>query len=548
MMRNLTQRVLLIAAVTLLAAACGTLAGYRLAHEIAVRTAESWLDQYAGRLMADGEASSAELRTTLAAVSASQYRSCSHAEIDYFRTLIFESEYLKDAGRMRDGRILCSAALAPTAVPQRQFKPDYTQQDGTVLFKDLAPYRNADLTVLTLQLGDFYVAFTPYTRMHLEALPMHFAETATDAPTQRTGRLLGESPAADVPLFTTDGQTRVGEALYATRCSIRFFDCVTAYTSIPEVVAVNRGKFTGCVVLCGLVGALFGLAFSLLYRRNKSTEQQLRRAIRSDKLRVVYQPIVELPSGRIVGAEALVRWIDEDGKTVGPDVFVRMAEERGFVGEITRLVLRHVLRDFGATLRNRPEFRVSINVAAADLSDPEFLPMLDRSLEQAAVPARSLAIEITESSTANYQVAIETILRLRHRGHSVHIDDFGTGYSSLSYLLYLNVDCIKVDQAFTKAIGTESVTVAILPQILAMAEALKLGVVAEGVENEKQANYFSGAAREIHGQGWLFGRPVAFQEFIQLLEEQRLKERAKAGSLSSMSKAELIQVPQRITA
>jgi sensor c-di-GMP phosphodiesterase-like protein len=205
---------------------------------------------------------------------------------------------------------------------------------------------------------------------------------------------------------------------------------------------------------------------------------------------------------------------------VGPDVFIKIAEARGFVTSITKLVIRRALRDFGETLRSRPEFRLSVNVTAQDLCDPAFLPMLDEAVKKAKIQAKSLAIEITESSTANRVEAMETIRELRWRGHSIHIDDFGTGYSSLSYLLYLNVDTIKVDQAFTKAIGTESVTVAILPQILAMAESLNMGVVAEGVETEHQANYFSGSGREIHGQGWFFGRPMSAEEFHLLLMEQ----------------------------
>ena len=102
-------------------------------------------------------------------------------------------------------------------------------------------------------------------------------------------------------------------------------------------------------------------------------QQQLRRAIRRDKLTVVYQPIVDLGSGRIVGAEALARWTDEEGNAVGPDVFVRAAEKYGFVGEITRLVLRHILQELGPMLRARPDFCVSINVTSEDLADPGFL-------------------------------------------------------------------------------------------------------------------------------------------------------------------------------
>ena len=249
--------------------------------------------------------------------------------------------------------------------------------------------------------------------------------------------------------------------------------------------------------------------------------QQLRRAIRMDKLEVFYQPLVSLVDRRILGAEALVRWTDEDRVAVGPDVFVRLAEERGFVGEITQLVLLHALRDFGETLRSAQAFRLSINVAAADLADVDFLPQLDGALSQAAIPARKLAIEITEGSTVKKKVAIEAIKSLRQRGHSVHIDDFGTGYSSLAYLQDLSVDVIKIDRTFTQAVGTGAATATIVPQILAMAAALRLEVIVEGIETELQAQYFSDCGQPVLAQGWLFGRAVPFAQFREMYPDHR---------------------------
>ena len=255
------------------------------------------------------------------------------------------------------------------------------------------------------------------------------------------------------------------------------FDFRLARASITEVLGVGENHADH--------------PFSIhLYRRNRRMDHQLRRAIQGDRLRVVYQPIVNLASGEIVGAEALARWTDEEGFVVGPDVFVKIAEERGFVGEITRLVVRHVLRDFAVTLRAHPDFRISINMAAADLGDPRFLPMLEQSLDRAGVSAASLVIEITERSTALHEVALEAIRHLRRQGHGVHIDDFGTGYSSLSYLHDLSVDAIKIDRSFTRSIGTEAATVSILPQILAMAEKLHLQVIVEGIETSQQAALF----------------------------------------------------------
>jgi sensor c-di-GMP phosphodiesterase-like protein len=200
-------------------------------------------------------------------------------------------------------------------------------------------------------------------------------------------------------------------------------------------------------------------------------------------------------------------------------------------------VVRRALRDFGETLRTNADFRLSVNVTAPDLADRAFLPMLDEAVKRARISPKSLVIEITESSTANRVEAMETIRELRRRGHSIHIDDFGTGYSSLSYLLYLNVDKIKVDKAFTKAIGTDSVTVAILPQILAMAESLHMGVVAEGVETQQQANYFSGWGGRIDGQGWFYGRPVPAEEFHRLLAAGRGKARLEVNEAAEIELA-----------
>ena len=537
-MRTLRKRVQLTLLVAAIAVAAGSVAGYLLVRAVTVRVTEIRLEQYAGRIIADGEASSAELRTVLAAVGASGHPPCSAAEIGYFRNLIFESDFLKDAGRMLDGKVECSAALGRLSKPQRQSDPDLTQQDGSQIYKNLAPYQNGNLTVITLQLDNSFVVFTPYTRLHLEPSPMHYSETATDAPTLKTVRLLGEPSGASVPVLTTEGIARGGDHLYATRCSIRFFSCVTAFTTIPEAVQANRTKFIGGIALAGLFSGLFAVLTSLLYRRNKSIEQQLRRAIARDKLRVFYQPIVHLASRRIVGAEALARWTNEESVAIGPDVFIKIAEQSGFVGAITKLVLRHALRDLGTTLRERPEFRLSINVAADDLSDPEFLPMVESSIEQEAVSAQSLAIEITEGSTVRRDVAIEAICRLRQRGHSVHIDDFGTGYSSLAYLHDLSVDAIKIDRAFTQAIGTEAVTIAILPQILALASALNLRVIVEGVETEEQAGYFAQRDDSVFVQGWLFGRPMPATEFRRLLDADVRKgvvsEDAPERSVSAM--------------
>jgi len=523
MIPNLKKRLIVSILTIATAAICGTLFGYLLARAFLVQVTEAKLDQYATRIVADGDAYSSELRTVLAAADASQQSSCSDAEIEYFRALIFESDFIKDAGRIHDGNINCSAALGrPNKVSGRSTSA-FTQQDGTQIYRSLAPYNDLGLTILGLQSGNFFVAFTPHSRIHLEPAPLHFFKTKTDINFHKSDLLMSDQPLTDMPMLTSEGQGRVRNYFYATRCSIRFFKCVTAYAAIPEIIQAHRTKYYGCITLCGLAGALFGVFLSLLYRHNRSLEQQLRRSIRDQKIEVAYQPIVDLKNRRIVGAEALARWRDEEGNQVSPEIFIRIAEEHGFIGEITKLMVHKVLHECNDILRVPSGPRISVNAAAEDLSDPGFLPMLEQSINQSGVSPSRLAIEITEGSTARHEIALITIHQLRQRGHAVLIDDFGTGYSSLAYLHELSVDAIKIDRSFTQAVGTDSAVVAILPQILSMVRALDLQVIVEGIETVQQAAYFTSVGGRTYGQGWLFGRPVPAEDFRSLIINMELK-------------------------
>lgn len=521
MMRTLKKRLAVSVVFTLVAAAGGLGGGYLLGRAVTIRITAGKLRQDASRILIKLDTISIEFHAVLAAINASKYPFCSEANVAEIRKLILHSEFLKDAGRVRDGRIECTASLPRQDLPDTHFKVDLTQEDGTKVFRQLPMYVTGNQSMMASQQGDSFVVFSPYLRDFLGAISMHYTVTLTDSASRKASEVGWDRSALGGAITGKDGQGQVGDVLYSTRCSPKAEACITAFVPIPEAMRANRSLLIGYIALGGVAGICFRFLLSLIYRRNRSVEHQLRRAIRNDKLRLVYQPIVDLASRRIVGAEALLRWTNEENLAVAPNVFVRLAEERHFVGAITEIVMRHALRDFGTLLCSHPKFRLSINLAAADLADPAFLPRLSAQLERTGVAASSLALEITESSTARYRAAMETIVSLRQRGHSVHIDDFGTGYSSLSYLHDLSVDAIKIDQSFTRAIGTGAVILAILPPILAMAEALNLQVIVEGVETEQQADYFSGSHRPVLAQGWLFGRPVPAAEFHRLLAEDQ---------------------------
>jgi sensor c-di-GMP phosphodiesterase-like protein len=529
MMSSFKQRRLLLLVTTLVAAACGMVVIFAFEIGVLLESAENKLGQDDVHLLTELGSILDESHTVLMAMNASRDTFCSDAEITYFRRLIFNSEYLRDAGRMRDSRIECSTALGRENLPVTPFEPAVSLPDGSMIYRDISPYQSHKEYTFGEQLGDSYVVPDPREISRMDSINPNRSLTVMDAVHHQL-----RHPGRSLPLQAgivsdRNWQGKAGNLLLATRCDLIHQVCITTYITIPTLLNAGRGQLIGYTLLGGVIGALFGLVCALYYGRSQSMVNQLRRAIARDELRVAYQPIVNLASRKIIGAEALVGWTDEEGFVIGPDIFVKLAEERGFVDSITELVVRHALQEFKETLRGSGEFRLSINVTAADLADAKFVPMLERAVKQAEVPSRSLAIEITESSTARNKIAKETIAQLRQQGYSVHIDDFGTGYSSLAYLHELSVDAIKIDIAFTRAIGTGSALVSILPQLIGITQALNLEMIVEGVETEEQAEYFAHASGQTLAQGWLFGRPIPAGDFHRRLAEDKLNARVQAA-------------------
>lgn len=501
--RFITRRLVLIGL-----ASSGAALGCVLGCTFALLAARNSLEHAAGAAAARQNAALAEAHRVLRDMQASHSGYCSDAELASFRLLVFRSEHLKDAGRIRSDRIDCSAASGRRPLDAGPFKADFRLQDGAFAYRSLGSRQIRGLRGAALRLGSAYVVFGA------EPSPAPGPIATTLAITMKDRAALARKAATAPPDYmTADSTGQFGGTLYATRCTDPAFSCVTATTTVFDAIRGESTVLSLCIDAGGIAGVLFDMGFPFFLRR-RDLGRQLRRALEQDKLEIRYQPIVSMETRQIVGAEALARWTDDSGRQVDPEVFVKIAEDQGFIGLITRTVLKHVLNDFADTFRSRPDFRVSINVGAPDLLEPSFLPMLESALEKARVRPENLVIEITERSAANGEAAKETIRLLRHFGHSIHIDDFGSGFSNLDRLLYLYADTIKIDKAFTRTIDTESVAAVILPHIMTIARSLNLAVIVEGVEITRQADYFLPGNQKIYGQGWLFGRPMSAQEFL----------------------------------
>lgn len=242
--------------------------------------------------------------------------------------------------------------------------------------------------------------------------------------------------------------------------------------------------------------------------RRMQLAEALKVAIERDELRIWYQPQVELVTGNIVAVEALVRWQHPEWGLLSPADFIPLAEETGLVVPLGEWVLEEAVNQCVKwRSQGHPIERVGVNVAAAQLQRPELVALTAYILERTGLPPSCLELEITEQSFLdNMERTRDTLNRLADLGVKLSIDDFGTGYSSLAYLKSLPVDTLKIDKAFIDGLPDDEHDSSIVKAILAVAEALGLNVLPEGVETEAQAAWLRDH-KVRHGQGFLYSRP-----------------------------------------
>jgi EAL domain-containing protein (putative c-di-GMP-specific phosphodiesterase class I) len=251
----------------------------------------------------------------------------------------------------------------------------------------------------------------------------------------------------------------------------------------------------------------------------QSIEGSLRRALERQEFALYYQPKVNLRTGRITGAEALIRWTHPIRGLVSPAQFIPVAEDCGLILPIGNWVLREACQQARAWLDAGLFLgTMAVNVSAMEFLDENFLKGLFAILKDTRLDPKLLEVELTESVLMKRAESAASVLKtLRENGVQLAIDDFGTGYSSLSYLRKFPVDSLKIDQSFVRQITSSPDETSIVAAVISMGRSLKLRVVAEGVETQEELSFLQ-AHRCDEAQGYFFSRPVPPQQFAKLLE------------------------------
>lgn len=260
----------------------------------------------------------------------------------------------------------------------------------------------------------------------------------------------------------------------------------------------------------------FSQGLTYAARERIGMEVRLHRAIENDELRVVYQPQIDITTGRITGAEALVRWQDPQDGLIPPSRFIPLAESTGLIDSIGEWVLRRSCMQGREWLdAGLPPLTLAVNISPRQLQHEGLIGTLTRILEETGFPARQLELELTESALMEPNVA-ELLAGLRALGVRLAIDDFGTGYSSLAYLKRFPLDVLKIDKGFVDDIPHGTDRGAIAAAIVAMGHTLGFKVLAEGVENDGQLAFLQSLGCDMY-QGYLASRPVPAEAFEALL-------------------------------
>jgi sensor c-di-GMP phosphodiesterase-like protein len=459
----------------------------------------------------------ARLSQALAAIddlAAEGVASCSDGALEKMRAAAFLAAPVKQIALMTsDGHTLCSDVVRPPGPLTLLTSQPVPSRTG--VFLDFVRVSEVE-TMLRLRRavgsdGSQITALVP--------LPLLLPQASMNGgPLQAFAGIVSSD---GVPLGGAGARpdTAEGTVLAAKGRSKRFgfdIEVVALRNRVPIEHANVRwiGNFLAAAVIIGVA------VFLMLLPKRKSDDPvgQLADALEGGEFVPYYQPVVDIRSGQLKGAEVLVRWKKPDGSLVLPGAFIPLAESSGMIHEMTRQLMRQVCAEAGQAIGRRPGLKISFNFAGKLFADESIVKDVRKIFSGSPIKLSQVVLEVTERDPIeNLTQARQIIATLQGLGVRIAIDDVGTGHSGLSYMLKLGVDIIKIDKMFVDAIGTDRNSTTIVETLVDLAHNMRMDVIAEGVENFEQVMHL----RELgirSAQGYVFAPPLPGSAFLQLVE------------------------------
>ncbi|MDQ7989996.1 MAG: EAL domain-containing protein [Candidatus Dactylopiibacterium sp.] len=445
---------------------------------------------------------------------------CSPAGLTALNQQLFFRRFVREIGVLGQGSLLCTTSLGRLAQPVRLKPPRYRLPGGIGLDVDVPVLvGGGDLTAIVLTLDDrFSVVLDPHVVRDIYArvdalwlalphglVPLHLPEAgqaqggATPAPAWvARGRRLGLNARWGFDLFTPAGDS--GVVLHAS-------------TRLAGIVDRHRLWLSGGLLLALFAGVLASAAARIRLALLTDIRQRIRYLCDEAHLVCLYQPIMDMHEGRIVGCEVLMRIRDGD-TLIGPDVALPAVQHNHLQWKLDAAMARRALGELAAALPPMARFKIALNFFPENVCFERIHGLLGPLLKAARRDDFVICVEVTEHGFV--PSVIEQSRLLKDAGYLLSVDDFGTGYSNLNIVKRMAPDILKIDKSFVFEMEDASVKSSLIPEIIGIARAVGAETIAEGIENESQAR----GLRELgvrYGQGYHFGRPMPLQAFIELL-------------------------------
>lgn len=436
---------------------------------------------------------------------------CSEAHLRALRRALFRSQYLNDLGYVENDTFRCSAGIGQVSPPQPVPPADFKDRFGNSYWID------APLLLFDDQRRGVVIRRESYN------VVLDFRDLAalfTDSRWQLAYTYGGEYRHVAGSEGLWEGAPSRGPWQRLT--STRFEGCTGDYPYFCIAIEPQLNPWTlrptlflGLALLCSLCAGALAMRISWLYlKRRRSTVHRVARGLERGCFYWVYQPIVRLDSGAVVGCEALARFRDSQG-ALGPGEFIPALRDLGLSWRFTQVMLEEVIPALNAQAGLPETFRVGLNILPRDILDPAITTLPAHPVWR---DNRLLAVlEVTEDEALDEEAAVRHLQQLQAQGFRLAIDDFGVGYSNLGQLRRIRCDIVKIDRSFIQDMEDDSVRSSIIPNIVNIARQLEIDVVGEGIENERQREALL-AAGVTFGQGWHFGRPGTLAELTAAVQ------------------------------
>lgn len=445
----------------------------------------------------------------------SVFTPCSDQYLHELRKRLWPYPLVKDIAYVSDQRIVCSALWGVLKTPlSLNLYRNKVNRGRYIWVFDARIESNISADILYTH--NFAITVSPfaYQRFWKEAEEMKFSAVVGDYTHKNH-------------FFNIGNNTQLLEAIehekkylfnyiIARSCSRDEDICVLSGTTLPILFNNNPYILTFLIFISIIIGFLVSELYINMTEKNQSLLSRLEEVINNREFHFVYQPIYNVENRTVIGAEALIRWNDSHMGSIGPDIFIPLAERNGLINKISLYVVEHALTEF-ASLLHRYNIILSINVNCSDICDETFRAKLFTILEREKIPGNLIMLEITERQNASIGDIKKAMLSYKDSGIRFALDDFGTGYSNLNWLSLLDVEEIKIDKSLIDCIGTESSVNPVLSGLISMLNNMPKLVVFEGVETETQYHFLLENVPGCSAQGWYFSKPMKLEEISSLL-------------------------------